>query len=217
MARIMLGFLKRFIYPSMCLHCREGTEGHVLCRSCLSLLDLLPHAAVEVKKKHVMEVASTFERCGPAADLVRDFRNYGSRGLAKTMAAFMVVQWDHLQWPLPDLIVPVAQSLVHRLMRGHSTSLMLSEEMGAFLNRPVKQLLRRRSADYSQEGLNLEQRRLLNKGAFRWKKREDISGKTVLLIDDFHVTGTTLKRCAEVLQEGFPKKIYALTFCFLEH
>jgi competence protein ComFC len=213
----MLTHLKNFVFPSLCLHCREGTEGQVLCRSCLTLLDLLPHVAAEGKKKHPMELASTFERRGPAADLVRDFRNYGSHGLAKTMAAFMVVQWDHLQWPLPDLIVPVAQSLVHRLVRGHSTSLMLSEEMGVLLNKPVKQLLRRRIADFSQEGLSVEQRRLLNKGAFSWKKREDISGKTVLLIDDFHVTGTTLKRCTEVLHEGFPKKIYALTFCSSEH
>jgi predicted amidophosphoribosyltransferase len=177
----------------------------------------LPHAAEEVKKKHAMEAASAFERRGPAADLVCHFRNHASPGLAKTMAAFMVVQWDHLQWPLPDLIIPVAQSLVHRLVRGHSTSLMLSIEIGALLQRPVKQLLRRRIADYSQEGLSLEQRRLLNKGAFTWKKREYLSGKTLLLIDDFHVTGTTLKRCAEVLQEGFPKKIYALTFCSSEH
>lgn len=217
MGRSMLRFLKRFIYPSQCLHCKEGTEGQVLCQSCLSLLDLLPHVAAEEKKKHAMDVASTFERCGPAADLVRAFRNYGCPSLAKTLAAFMVVQWDHLQWPLPDLIVPVAQSFVHRLVRGHSTSLMLSEEIGALLSRPVKQLLRRRIADYSQEGLSVEQRRLLNKGAFSWRKREDIAGKTVLLIDDFRVTGTTLKRCAEVLQEGFPKKIYALTFCSSEN
>ena len=213
----MLNHLKNFVFPSLCLHCREGTEGQVLCRSCLTLLDLLPQAAVEEKKKHAMEAASTFERRGPAADLVRHFRNHGGHGLAKTMAAFMVVQWDHLQWPLPDLIVPVAQSLVHRLVRGRSTSLMLSEEIGVLLNRPVKQLLRRRIADYSQEGLSLEQRRLLNKRAFSWKKRDDLSGKTILLIDDFHVTGTTLKRCAEVLQEGFPKKIYALTFCSSEN
>lgn len=213
----MLSHLKNFIFPSLCLHCREGTEGQVLCRSCLTLLDLLPYAAEDVKNKHAMEAASAFERRGPAADLVRHFRGYASPGLAKTMAAFMVIQWDHLHWPVPDLIVPVAQSLVHRLVRGHSTSLMLSVEIGALLQRPVKQLLKRRIADYSQEGLSVEQRRLLNKGAFSWKKRDDLSGKTILLIDDFHVTGTTLKRCAEVLQEGFPKKIYALTFCSSEN
>ncbi|HEY5260470.1 MAG TPA: hypothetical protein VIJ46_07460, partial [Rhabdochlamydiaceae bacterium] len=89
-------------------------------------MDLLPHAAAEQKNKHAMEAASAFERRGPAADIVRHFRSCASHGLAKTMAAFMVIQWDHLQWPLPDLIVPVAQSLLHRLVRGHSTSLMLS-------------------------------------------------------------------------------------------
>lgn len=215
----MLTVLKRFVYPSQCLHCKEGTEGQILCVGCLTLLDFLPpsHFDQRAHKIHKIETASAFERRGPATDMVRDFRSHGGRGLAKTMAAFMVVQWGHLHWPLPDLIVPVAQSLVHCLVRGFSTSLLLSEEVGALLNRPVKRLLKRRIADFSQEGLSVEQRRLLNKGAFSWRKREDISGKTVFLVDDLHVTGTTLRRCAEVLQEGFPKKIYALTFCSSEN
>ena len=212
----MLRYLKRFVFPSLCLHCKEGTADQILCAGCLSLLDFLPPETSEKGAGHKLEIRSAFERRGPAKDLMVHFRSHYSQGLAKTLAAFMVVQWDHLKWPLPDLIVPVAQSPLHRLARGYSASLLLSEEVGALLGRPVQQLLKRRIADFSQEGLSVEQRRLLNKGAFRWKKRQDLSGKIVLLIDDFHVTGTTLRRAAEVLQEGFPKKIYALTFCTSE-
>ncbi len=208
----MIRKLKRFVFPSLCLQCKEETEDQLLCSGCLTLLDFLPSK----EKAHHLETMSVFERRGPASDLIKHFRNRYCPGLAKSLAALMVVQWDHLKWPLPDLIVPVPQSLAHRFLRGYNPSLLLGREIGGLLSRPVKQLLVRRLGDFSQEGLAIEQRRLMNKRAFKWKKLDDLSGKTILLIDDFHVTGTTLKRCAEVLREGFPKKIYALTFCSSE-
>ncbi len=51
----------------------------------------------------------------------------------------------------------------------------------------------------------------LSKDLFFVKKNADIKGRTLLLIDDIFATGTTIKRCTEILLEESPRHIFVLT------
>lgn len=165
------------------------------------------------KRVPFKRVAGVFEYEGPAASLIRGLKFASREELAKDMAAWMVVQLLELRVPLPDLIVPVPQPLWRTWMRGYNQSDVLAKEVGVLLERPVLRLLKRKSGDFPQSELSRVQREQLTSSAYVWKRRCIISDKIVLVVDDVATTGATLRACGEVLEEGFPAALYALTFC----
>lgn len=222
------------LYPALCLHCKASLSSHVkhLCSDCQGLLELIEvsrrcplcfasdycptlHACGGCKKTRSLLTAagSAFDHIGPAATLVQQMKYGGQRHLAKGAAAYLAIQFLTLQWPLPDLIVPVPISSVRHFERGYNQSYELALGLADFLKRPAINALKRRSGGYSQAGLTRSLRLELNADSFQVKKSIDLQDKIVLLIDDVTTTGSTLNCCAEALQEHCPQAIYALTLC----
>jgi ComF family protein len=158
-------------------------------------------------------MAAAFDYEGPAASLVRRLKYGNQPYLAQGMAAFLVTQFYHLQWPLPEALVPAPVTFTHWLVRGYNQSRLLAEEMARLLQRPVWSALKRKSGDFSQAALNLEQRKALDGQRFKRKNRYSLQGKVLLVIDDVMTSGLTLQRCAETLETGNLAALYALTFC----
>lgn len=222
------------IYPTQCLHCQQllPPESLVLCSDCASLLQLIdpeercpacfnPYTEEGVQicqeclhcPSFYTRMGAGFDYEGPAASLVKRLK-YGNRPyLAQGMAAFLIAQLDRLDWPLPDALIPVPLSFTHWLERGYNQSALLAEEMGRMLQRPVWDVLQRRSGDFSQAALTLEQRKALAGSRFKLKPNHSLQDKVLLVIDDVLTSGSTLQRCAETLSVEYPASLYALTFC----
>ena len=231
---ILSSSLLNFLFPAFCLHCDAELfqPRGLFCKECLTLFELLDpqeHCllcfsslgqsqgricfACQKRSFATRRLASAFTHSGPAAAFVHRLKYGHSPYLAKSAAAFMLMQFLRLDWPLPDLIVPVPQSRLRAFRRGYNQSLLLAQHLGKLLERPVADVLKRHSGGFSQSGLTKEQRLALSATCFSWKKNQVISDKIILLVDDVLTTGTTLNHCAERLQEGFPAHIYGLTFC----
>lgn len=165
------------------------------------------------KHSELYRCAAAFDYLGPAASIIRKLKYSNQPYLAEGAAAFLVAQWAQLEWPFPDLIVPVPISFTHWLSRGYNQSALLAEGIGKLLDRPVHAPLKRRSGDYSQAGMNLKQRNAMKSSSLKLDKKHQLYDRKILLIDDVMTTGSTLTRCADVLAEGCPSEIYALTFC----
>lgn len=170
-------------------------------------------ATCQNKESDLHRCAAAFDYLGPAASFIRKLKYGNQPHLAEGAAAFLVAQWAELGWPMPDLIAPVPISFTHWLDRGYNQSALLAEGVAKLLDRPVHLPLKRISGDYSQAGMNLKQRNLLKSSTLKLDKRHQLYDRCILLIDDVMTTGSTLGRCAEVLAEGCPTEIYALTFC----
>lgn len=225
--------LLHLFYPTKCLHCHTllPPESLVLCSACASLLDLIspnercptcfnlcenqiaPCQECSHYPSYYSRMAAAFDYEGPAVSLVKRLKYGGQPYLAQGMAALLVAQFDQLQWPLPDALVPVPLSFTHWLERGYNQSALLAEEMGRLLQCPVWNVLKRQSGDFSQAALNLEQRKGLEGKRFKRTSTYSLQGKILLIIDDVMTSGLTLQRCAEVLQPAYPAALYALTFC----
>jgi ComF family protein len=162
---------------------------------------------------HYTKVGAVFDYEGPAASLVKQMKYANQPLLTKGMAAFLFTQLDLLQWPMPDVIIPVPLSFMHRLERGYNQSELLAEELGQLLQRPVLNVLKRGSGDFRQASLLLEDRKTLNKNRFKLKKNASLLDKHVLVIDDVMTSGSTLRCCAETLSAGCPASLRALVFC----
>lgn len=219
------------LYPPLCLHCeRDKDKDFLFCSQCAMMLELIdpsnrcPGCFTESdgksmcdecrqRRRVIYRMGAAFDYMGPAATIVKQMK-YGDRPyLAKGAGAYLVAQLIRLDWPIPDLIIPVPLTRMHWWERGFNQAALLAKEVGEGLNCPVKEVLRRSSGDFSQAGLNPEQRRQLNSTSFSLIEGITIRDCCVLLIDDVMTTGSTLQQCAEVLVEGFPASIYALTVC----
>lgn len=224
-----------FLYPPVCLHCRSeaGDANEHFCHTCSSLLQIIDpeercpccfsdhFCKVSNKCPECVRIASpiyrmaaAYEYMGPAATLIKKIKYGNQPYFTEGLGAAMAVQWTRLGWQTPDYIVPVPVSFSHWLERGYNQSFLLAEQVSKIIGAPVCEAIRRRSGDYSQAGLTRRQRLALEAGSFYLDNRKvDFSDKCLLLIDDVITTGSTLRKCAEVLLAGHPGRIYALAAC----
>lgn len=222
-------------YPPLCFSCNELLyDSEILCEKCQSFMELLDPQnrckqcfSEDIEKRKSIcfnctkqspffdAAATAFDYMGPAASLIRKFKYSNQPFLAKGLSAYLAAQYLRLEWPMPDLIVPVPITLTHWLQRGYNQSFLLAEELGLLLQRPVADIIHRSIGDYSQAGLSKTQRMNLNSENFTLKAKRSFSiqDKCVLLIDDVMTTGTTLRHCAKALLSDHPAHLYALAVC----
>lgn len=238
----MLSLLQRFgksfldlLYPPLCLHCQECLEEdcYIFCRTCSLLLEQIDPATrcpicfsvdfnQELKRcnsrckqdlKHFKRMASVFDYAGPPASLVKYLKYGGQDYLAKGGGAFLAAQFLVLDWPMPDYIIPMPMARLREWERGYNQSVLLAESFAKLIDCKISNCLRRKSGDFSQAGLDFQQRLNLKSDSFYVKDGDCLHGKVILLIDDVMTTGSSLNCCAEVLIPYFPEAIYALTLC----
>ncbi len=158
-------------------------------------------------------IGAVFDYDGPASSLIKQLKYGNLDYLASPMGAYMTTQFIELNWPLPDLIVPVPIAAPHLISRGFNQSQLLAQTISTLLQRPLMLCLGRYAGNYSQAGLNREQRMETKKNTITLLTKEQVKNQTILLIDDVMTTGNTLRNCAKVLQQGSPKEVFVLTFC----
>jgi ComF family protein len=221
-------------YPTRCLHCRQLLEPQtqILCQDCSLLLTLidpeeccaicfnvLNHCEISPCQKcrktpslyHRLGAAFDYE--GPAALLVQRLKYANQPYLAEGMAAFLLAQVEQLQWPLPDILIPVPLSRLRWLERGYNQTALIADALGQMIQRPVLNILKRRSGDYRQASLSYSQRQNLAINSFWLEDSFKLHDQVIWVIDDVMTSGATLRRCAETLSQGGPAKLYGLTFC----
>lgn len=153
-------------------------------------------------------MASALDYLGAVSSLVVGIKYGRMPYLAKTASAFMAAQFFRLQWPTPDLIIPVPG---RQWFQGANHAHLIASRLAVRLQAKSLPLIKRKAGDFSQVKLTKQQRENLSSYSFYLKKPSLIEDKIILLIDDVITTGTTLRHCAEALSEGFPAKIFALS------
>lgn len=223
------------MYPPLCLHCDTRLEPkcHIFCRSCLLLLEQIDPTLrcplcfssdfdPEMQKhclqcqttpRSIKRIASVFDYEGPPATLVKQLKYGGQSYLAQGGGAYLAARFLSCDWPMPDFIIPMPMSKLRRLDRGYNQSELLAESFAKLLGSPVSKVLKRRSGDFSQAGLDHQQRINLKSDSFIVVDGNRLHEKKILLIDDVMTTGSSLNCCAEALSPYFPESIYALTLC----
>lgn len=228
---MVLNSFLSLVYPPLCLHCNECLpvgQNH-FCMACMEEFSLIEprnrcplcfaesemaklSACLDCRRRPpvLTRIAAACDQTGSVQTLLTQLRN-GSPYLAKGAGALMAAQLLQLNWPLPDLLVPVPIPFTRWFERGYNQSRLLADQVGKIIDRPVKEILKRKSGDVAQSKMSREQRLALSGDNFVLKA-EPLKGKTVLLVDDQLATGTTLRRCGELLFDEQPKAVYGLVF-----
>lgn len=211
----MLQSLLSFLYPPLCLHCRETVkeERNYLCPDCFGELELLdskcrcPLCFAELespaqkvcadcrqKKQPLHRQAAAFDYTGPAASLLYGLTNKKQPYLAKGMGAFLVMQWANLNWEKPDLITFTPRPYRQVIRVGYDHNELLAKEVSQLLDVPLVRALKYEDSE---------------RPLYRPKKRLD--DKAVLLIAD---TTERIHLAAEGLMESYPSRMWGLALCY---
>lgn len=106
-----------------------------------------------------------------------------------------------------DLVVPVPLHRSRRRARGFNQAAEIARHL------PVASgdILKRVRATVSQTDLPAAERHANVRNVFAKRRRADVKGLVVVLVDDVSTTGATLESCARVLREAGAREVRALT------
>ncbi len=111
----------------------------------------------------------------------------------------------------PDVITWIPVSAQRRRERGYDQSELLAKCVGDYLGVPVVPILRKTGDNKPQSSLDTSARAANVIGMYEiCSDAPDITGKTVLLIDDILTTGATAREAAFVLDSVRPRRICCL-------
>lgn len=214
-----------FALPARCPGCGIIVDDvHLFCATCWGKLEWLTGAGCESCGLPLPSATAT--SCAaclakpPRFDAARAAVGYAevSRGLAlrlkhgrktgaaRTMARYM----ERLLAGVPGdaLLVPVPLHRRRLWLRGFNQSMLLARHLSARTGHAVEpRLLRRTRATPSLAGRNARQRAEAVRGAFEVRDGNKLSGRTVVLIDDVHTTGSTANACAGALKRAGAQRV----------
>ena len=117
--------------------------------------------------------------------------------------------------PLSDanLIIPVPLHGQRELERGYNQAAVLARQLarGTGLGLDEYVLVRRAHTERHRAGMDARARRESVAHAFEVRDPKQISGRSVLLIDDVFTTGATVSECAAVLKIAGATDVFVLT------
>jgi ComF family protein len=113
-----------------------------------------------------------------------------------------------------DVLVPVPLHWTRLFMRRYNQAALLAHEIGRLAHVPVfPDLLVRRKRTPSLAHAGASERARTVSGAFGVppRRRGDVEGRRILLIDDVFTTGSTIGACARALKKSGARSIDVLT------
>ena len=114
----------------------------------------------------------------------------------------------YLEQTEEKIFIPVPLHPMRQKERGYNQSQFITEGIKKITGgRILKHCLTRSKNTVSQTSLNREERQLNIDRAFHVRNAKDISGKTILLVDDLITTGATINECAGLLKESGAKSV----------
>lgn len=117
-----------------------------------------------------------------------------------------------------DLIVPIPLAKRRERQRGYNQSMEIARGVAHVTKLPIgSKVVRRTRFEDSQTQQSLQGRHENVEGVFELRKKVDVQGKHILLIDDIVTSGATILSCANELRQGGAARFSVLSLGFAKH
>ena len=225
----------QFFLPPQCPCCErfseEGRQG--FCSNCLSQIRWIkppfcsicgipfisrevethPCGACVTHRKYftIARALGAFE--GSLQEAIHRWKYEGKTYLTPFFADWMAEGLNrHWEPGSLDLLIPVPLHTRRLRERGFNQSLLLVRELSRRTGIPYrKSILQKKKSTIPQVNLSGVEREKELRGTFHVIGKEELSGLSVLLIDDVYTTGATVNECSKVLLRGGAKRVDVLT------
>lgn len=215
----MIEALFNIFAPHNCVGC--GTEGSLLCESCVHALPQIPPRCYLCGR--LSPEFSTCSKCrsktpllgvragtvydGVAKELIHRLKYERVRAGAKTIARLLADGYVANDEIITH--VPTAGERVRA--RGYDQADLIARELSKQAGIPYLSLLNRLGKE-RQVGQKRADRKLQMKGAFYVRRQPLLVGKSVLLVDDVLTTGATCEAAARALKRAGARSVSAIVF-----
>ena len=227
--KAILAEADRLLFPPVCLACnaRIDQAGQVLCGDCRNRLvridkDYCPRCGGPLLDYHCpacaeQRFAFDFARAAyvyesPVRELVHAFKYSSLRSPAAffTPAMLRIPAASRLAGHF-DFVMAVPLHPVRQRERGYNQSALLARQLARELRIRYSNPVRRVHNTASQTNLSREARLRNLDEAFALKRKAEVAGRRVLLVDDVFTTGTTVNEIAKLLKKAGAAKVAVLT------
>jgi len=208
-------FLLDLLFPKQCVGC--GIEGFWLCTDCHKKIVLINYQTCP-NCKRITEHGQFCSRCrdksyltglivaayydeGPLKEAIHSFKYNGISDLAKDLSSIIK---ENLAKNFAKKAILISVPLHRKKLakRGFNQSELIAIKIVDDKRTLLKnKLVRTKLTKKTQVELSGKARRENVKDCFAWRgKKDELKGKTVILVDDVYTTGSTLQECAKVLR-----------------
>jgi competence protein ComFC len=222
------------LYPAVCAICQESVApGEYLCDGCDDkVIRIVPPFCAKCSEPFAGAITGPFD-CANCAHRTLHFdaaiAAYRSRGIVRRIVLdfkygrqvhlrHLVARWlraaindERIRDHHFDVIVPVPLHRARERDRGFNQAALLADLLSAEMSILAKPVLERIRYTTTQTAFDRGERMENLRGAFRLRKRADVRGLRVLLIDDVLTTGSTVSECAHVLKDAGASSVHVAT------
>ncbi len=221
-----------FLFPSACSLCHSAIPPSCpnrMCAECLDGLDVTQKNSCELCSAVVGPNLATDNGCIHCRHEGYEFRSVASlgnyTGLLKKAVLQGKCQYDELALRSlaqllsqvvcdrasnrsMDLIVPIPQHWSDRFLSLNQASMTIANQLSRLLKLPNdRHILRKRERTPKQHLLSPAARRKNLRSAFKVNRGIDLTGLSILLVDDVLTTGTTCQRATRVLLQAGAEEV----------
>jgi ComF family protein len=227
--------LFQFFLPPQCPCCEkfleEGQQG--LCSNCLSEIRWIeppfcsicgipfiskevenhPCGACVTHRKYFTMARALGAYEGSLREAIHRWKYEGKTYLTPFFAEWMEEGLNRYWGPHSlDLLIPAPLHPQRLRERGFNQALLLVKELSRRTGIPYrKTILQKKKPTIPQVNLSGTEREKGLRGAFQVIGKEELLGKSVLLVDDVYTTGATVNECSKVLLRGGAERVNVLT------
>jgi ComF family protein len=189
------------------------------CRQCGYPFPALPAEAPEFTCTNCADrhwyfewARAAFRTDGQVHEAITGFKYHDEFYRLGRLVEWLTIAFDrHAAGQRWDALVPVPLYHRRRRTRGFNQAHELARGLGRARGLPVRDCLVRDRETPSQTGLHRTARWENMAGAFQMKRRFDVTGQNLLLIDDVFTTGATTNACARALGRAGAGRLAVLT------
>ncbi len=199
-----------FVYPPICLLCQQKHEqASMICPDCFTQLNDQAECTFKNHPSDFYHIEGNlyfdgiyyfWEYTPEIQKIIHHLKYQEASKMGKLFGSIMAERFVP-ENPV-DIIVPVPLHKTRQRERGFNQSELVAAELSKSLHVKMDlNLLRRLAYTQTQTHLSARERQENLKDVFALSESE-ISGKTVLLVDDLITTGATVNACAKILKTG---------------